>query len=224
MVAPCPPRTPRCCPTCHGSLPQLSELFGSKLRLFLLREDTQSSSVVRLAPRGVSSKHRSTMGRLTFLSLGFVAAALALAARAELPDGVNLRSQGPNSSSCRGTQTNEAISVVVDEYTLTTTFSCSAELAALVPSYTPSTPLETCHVQQDWSGQPTQISQAFGIKEGTLTKGEKPQNDYTLSLSSMPSDRAKKIYYKCKPTADDSKNCIVTVSLPAAPKSSKLER
>lgn len=163
------------------------------------------------------------MARLILVSFASVAAALAGAARAELPGDVYLKSQTPSPSSCQGTQASESISVAVDEYTLKATFSCSTELAALVPTYTPSTPLKTCHEQQDWHGEPTQISRAFGIKEGTLTKGKKVENDYTLSLSSMPSNRGKEIYYKCKKNGG-TENCIVTVRLPTAPESSKLER
>lgn len=118
---------------------------------------------------------------------------------------------------CTGTEQNEQVSVEVGEYTLKTKFTCSSHLDALSPAY--SNPLTECHNTPQCSSKAT-IASVLNNKGGKLTK-ETQNNVYTLSLIDMPSNRTTKMYYKCG--KDGSPNsCIVTVTLPAEPKPSKL--
>lgn len=117
-------------------------------------------------------------------------------------------------SACQGSAVSEEASVTIEEYTLQGTFTCGQTLNTLSPAAG-----STRHSTIECPDAGTSIADVLENKGGNVTKDVGEQNSYTVALLSMPPDREKQIYYKCK--LNNDKSCVVTVKLPAAPPTRK---
>lgn len=123
-------------------------------------------------------------------------------------------------ATCVVGETESEQSVEVGEYTLQAAFECGGTgFPQLAPVCAVGEKIKTCCGEKACSTTPTIASQL------KTTDGELENNDgtFTVTLSSMPKDRQQKLLYVCKELDPPAHKCVVNVTLPKEPETSRSE-